>query len=398
MKKYFLSAFAAMLLFACDSTTQSHEGHNHTEGESCASETEHNHEGEEAAKADEHAHAEGITLSPEQAAELGVEWREVAPQQFVAAIHTSGTIQATPGDEASVVATTSGIVSFAGKRTVVGTAIGKGASLLTINSSELTDDNLSMRIADARATLSKAQNDYKRIELLYVDQLVTAAQMEEAKLNLTMANQALETLTKNTKGGNTKNVTSTIGGYLTSLSVKDGDYVTQGQLLATVSSSRTVVLKADLPSRFFDKVSLINSANFSTPYNSQTYDIAQMGGKILAAAHTTVDYTLPIRFEIENRAGLVAGSVVDVYLKTVAVQNAIAVPVTALTEEQGGFYVYLKTCVDTYEKRAVRVGDSNGIESQILSGLNVGETVVTKGAYFVRLASMSAAIPDGHNH
>jgi multidrug efflux pump subunit AcrA (membrane-fusion protein) len=43
------------------------------------------------------------------------------------------------------------------------------------------------------------------------------------------------------------------------------------------------------------------------------------------------------------------------------------------------------------------VGVDNGNEVQILSGLKEGDRVVTKGAYQVKLASASNAIP-AHNH
>lgn len=394
-----VSALAA-LLFSCGNSTPAdpHAGHNHAPGEHPTEEVDphagHNHGDEPQQTITESE----IVLAPEQAAELGVESAKIEPGEFTAAIHTSGMIEATPTDDASIVATTSGIVSFGGRQTVVGLPINKGTTLLSISSTELTDGNLNTQIADAQAELTKAKSEFTRIESLYQEQLATAAQMEQAHLSLATAEQAVKRLTRNIGSSGNKSINSPIGGYITSLLVKDGDYVNQGQLIASVSSSRTVVLKADLPARHFDKLGSINSANFSTPYDGKIYDIAQMDGKKLATARTATDYSLPVRFEIENRTGIVAGSVVDVYLKTATVHNIISVPTTALTEEQGAFYVYVKLDEECYVKRAVRLGDSNGLQRVILSGLNAGETVVTKGAYFVRLASMSSAIPDGHNH
>ena len=89
---------------------------------------------------------------------------------------------------------------------------------------------------------------------------------------------------------------------------------------------------------------------------------------------------------------------VDVFLKTATKPNTIVIPVISITEEQGAFFVYLKTCTDTYEKRPVRLGANNGIDIEVVDGVKKGDVVVTRGAYFVRLASMSTAIPDGHNH
>ena len=74
-------------------------------------------------------------------------------------------------------------------------------------------------------------------------------------------------------------------------------------------------------------------------------------------------------------------------------------PVSALTEEQGAYFVYLKLDESCYRKQEVRPGESNGARTEILSGLNPGDEVVTEGAYNVKLASASNVIPaHTHNH
>ena len=51
-----------------------------------------------------------------------------------------------------------------------------------------------------------------------------------------------------------------------------------------------------------------------------------------------------------------------------------------------------------FEKREVKIGQTDGVRTEILSGLKTGECVVTVGAYQVKLAASSSAIPEGHNH
>lgn len=72
-------------------------------------------------------------------------------------------------------------------------------------------------------------------------------------------------------------------------------------------------------------------------------------------------------------------------------------PVSALTEDQGVFYVYLKLDENCYRRQEVSTGESDGDNIEILSGLKPGDTVVTKGAIHVKLASAGKAIP-GHTH
>ena len=51
-----------------------------------------------------------------------------------------------------------------------------------------------------------------------------------------------------------------------------------------------------------------------------------------------------------------------------------------------------------FEKREVKIGQTDGVRTEIVEGLKAGETVVAKGAYQVKLAASSSVIPEGHNH
>ena len=70
----------------------------------------------------------------------------------------------------------------------------------------------------------------------------------------------------------------------------------------------------------------------------------------------------------------------------------------ALTEEQGIYFVYLQIAEEEFVKREVGIGESDGKNVRILSGLKEGERVVVKGAYQVKLASSSSVLPEGHSH
>jgi len=88
---------------------------------------------------------------------------------------------------------------------------------------------------------------------------------------------------------------------------------------------------------------------------------------------------------------------VEVWLVGGVRHNVLTVPTTAITEEQGVKFVYIKERMGHYEKREVTTGGSDGELTEITSGLNGGESVVTKGAIHVKLAAASNAIP-AHNH
>ena len=129
------------------------------------------------------------------------------------------------------------------------------------------------------------------------------------------------------------------------------------------------------------------------------HELGALSGKLLSAGKSASDNTffIPVTFEFDNKGNVIPGSFVEVYLISSPMEQVISVPVSALTNEMGYFYVYKQLDAEGYQKQEVQVGASNGKEVQILNGIQPGDRIVTKGAYQVKMASASAAIP-GHTH
>jgi len=61
--------------------------------------------------------------------------------------------------------------------------------------------------------------------------------------------------------------------------------------------------------------------------------------------------------------------------------------------------VFVQTAGETFLRRPVKIGVRNGGMVQVKEGLQAGDRVVTKGAYLIRLSTMSSAVPaHGHVH
>jgi len=105
-----------------------------------------------------------------------------------------------------------------------------------------------------------------------------------------------------------------------------------------------------------------------------------------------------VYFSFDNNGLVVPGAYAEIFLIGSVRQNAIIVPIDAIIEQQGKYYVYVRLDDECYEKRLVSVGMSNGREIEILSGLNIDENVVVHGAIIVKLAESSGAVPEGHSH
>ena len=145
----------------------------------------------------------------------------------------------------------------------------------------------------------------------------------------------------------------------------------------------------------------ITGANFTTAYSGRTYSTSELGGRLLSIGRSQNEgqYYMPVSFSIKNASDLIPGAFAEIWLLCGEKDNVITVPVSALTEEQGLYFVYLKLDGQCYRKQEVTPGASDGQRTEILKGLATGDNVVIKGAYNVKLASASNAIPaHTHNH
>jgi multidrug efflux pump subunit AcrA (membrane-fusion protein) len=110
--------------------------------------------------------------------------------------------------------------------------------------------------------------------------------------------------------------------------------------------------------------------------------------------------TLPMTFAFDNRAfGLPIGQAVFLHLLMDNAALRPVVPAAAVVDDAGRPIVFVQRAGETFERRPVRLGARDGDLVQITDGVSPGERVVTRGAYLVRLASLSTSVPaEGHVH
>lgn len=390
-KIIFMGALGLFLLGSCNSKSgESHEGHNHeTEG--------HNHEaeGHDHEHGEESAHGSNeIILPPAKAQAAGVEVSVVEPGTFHQVIKTSGQVMAAQGDESVAVATVAGVVSFKGK-VIEGMSVSKGAPLVILSSKNMADGD---PVQKARIAYEVSKKEYERMKALVGNKIVSEKEFAQAEQIYENARISYEAVAKNHSASG-QAVVSPISGYVKNLLVKEGDYVAVGQPLVSVTQNRKLFLRADVSEKYYPYLSTIGSANFCTPYNNKVYTLKELDGRMLSYGKASGEngYYVPITFEFDNKGDVIPGAFVEVYLLSTPMEGVISLPHTALTEEQGSFFAYLQLDEEGYKKQPVILGADNGESVQILSGIKAGDRVVTQGAYQVKLASATNAIP-AHSH
>lgn len=333
-----------------------------------------------------------IVLKPADAERFGVYTQMVKPQQFNEVVKVSGQIVSEPSNESVVSAQSSGIVSFV-NGVVEGRDVAKGSVLATVSAKGMVggDANESAKIA-----YEAAKRELERITPLHKDGIVTTKDYNAAKQLYELAQAAY-----NANSGCGSTAVAATSGVITQLLVKQGEYVEAGSPIATISGNVRLTLRADLPEKYYNLLSTITTANFRTSYSPEVISLSELNGKKVStssvAASSQPGY-IPVYFTFDNNGMAVPGAFVEVYLIGSTRNNVIVLPIDAVTEQQGKFYVYVKLDEECYEKRLVTLGQTNGGEVEILSGLSRKDEVVSRGAIIVKLAEASGVVPEGHSH
>jgi RND family efflux transporter MFP subunit len=341
-----------------------------------------------------------ISYLKEQAWKVEFANAPVQKETIYDVVKATGEILSAPGDEVTVAAKSNGIVKFTGNTNVTGSPVRAGQAMFSITGGEIPAENVAAAKQSARAELTTAQSELSRASALIKDKLITQGEFQAAKLRYQNAQIALGNLNRNYSAGG-KTLSSPINGFIKNIMVSEGQFVTSGQPLATITKNQRLLLRADVSLKDAGRISTVQEANFTIIQNKLTYNTKALNAKLLSIAKTTGDNTpyIPVHFQIDAKPGIIPGSFAEVYLKTVPIYNALVIPASALIEEQGNFYVYVQTEGESFQKRELKLGANDGEKVQVLSGLSEGERVVTKGGYQIKLAQASGALPaHGHEH
>src|ERR1700744_3616090 len=246
---------------------------------------------------------------------------------------------------------------------------------------QLAKDQASL--AQARADLARFTqlNQQKSIaEQTYVDQKVTV-QQDEAAVKSDKANIAQFDLDLAYC-----HITAPVAGRVGLRLVDPGNYVTQSSSpgIVTITTIKPTTVQFTVPQNALNKVlqrfgsgAKLAGTAFSSDNSKQiaTGTLYALGNQMATATGTV---TLRATFPNDDEA-LFPNEFVNVTLLVVALRKAVLVPTPAVQSGAPGDYVYLVNEDQTVSVHKVALGPSDGKNTVILSGLSVGQTVVTDG-------------------
>ena len=322
-------------------------------------------------------------------------------EPFGQVIKTTALVKSSQGSEVVVSAKTSGIVLFNSGVVLEGLDVSAGQSLFTISGGNMVDNNISVKYAEAKSNYEKAEADYERAKELAKDKIVSEKDLLSAKNQYDNTKAVYDNLNKNFNASG-QTITSPQSGFIKQVFVKNGTYVEAGQPVAVVSQNKSLVLSADVPSKYASVLANIKTANIRTISDNRSYSLEQLNGKVLSfgKAANSDNYLIPVALQIENNGSIISGSYVELYLKTFSSNQTLAVPTTSLLEEQGNFFVWVQVTPELFEKREVFIGGTDGMSTEIKKGIAANERIVSRGAMLIKLAQATGSLDahSGHVH
>lgn len=312
-------------------------------------------------------------------------------------IKTSGELVPAPGDEITYTAIAPGKVKFNSSYALEGVTISKNKRVLTITPSGI-ENNLTAIYHQAKAEFEKDKSNYERAQKLLAKDYLSKKEFDVIKAEYITAKTNFDAISKdyNPQG---QQVKSKCSGYIKELYVKEGEYVEAGTKLFTIAKNKKILVRADVSQKYYSKLKDVNSASFRSPHSAFFYDTDFLNGKKIAfgKTHSTSSHFVPVYFEVDNDVDVLPGSFIEIILRSASKHAAVLIPREALIEEFGSFAVFVQTSAEYFEKREVQLGTFDGFYYEIIKGLKPGERVVTKGAFQVKMASMSGSAP-AHTH
>lgn len=365
---------------------------------------------------------EGVSFLKEQQWKILSKTEPVTKRRLVERLRVAARVRAKPGLSATITAPVSGqLVAAAGQTLPYPGQRVEAGQLLALLKPNFSEAAARVVAADAEFTTAKAalaqtEAAYERTKKLAAEQAKSPRELQEAELAYQSAkarySAAAELLATFKQAGGTTSpdapllmeLRAPIAGVLNSVAAGPGEVVAANQLVFTVLNPETIWIEASIPESGVARLSQAKDATVELPGERGRFmGITGDGRGQLLSLGLEVDAatrTVPLLYETANREGQFRiGQNVTLHVETARVDEAVAVPESALVEEGDQLVAFVQVSGETFEKREIKAGIRDTGFVQVLAGLTEGERVVTKGAYAIRLSSISGVIPaHGHAH
>lgn len=180
-------------------------------------------------------------------------------------------------------------------------------------------------------------------------------------------------------------VRSPIDGVITDRPLYVGDLAVANQPILTVMDTSTLVAKAHIPQSEASQLKMGDTAEIkATGLQGPVKARVSLISPALDPGSTTIEVWVETR---DPKSNLKPGMTVKVEITSKTIKEAVIVPTDAVFKnDDGSYFVMLAGADQKAHKESVQAGIRNTERTQVVSGVEEGDSVITSGGY---------ALPDG---
>ena len=358
------------------------------------------YESASAAPAPEGGAAE-ISYAKEQQWETAFGVAKARERSIRRSIDAPGTIEPVAGQFAQVSAPVSGLTPARANLDMPapGDRVREGQTLALLSPSGGAGS-----YADLKGRVERLEREVRRAERLVEAEAIPRKRLVEAQHDLDLARAALESMGGGTAAGETAaddgftyRLKAPIRGRVQERHLAPGSRVEVGTVLYTIVDPSRVWIRLRVPAEHASAVEQATGAVFTVEGSDTRHEARRV---VSTGASIDPDTrTLPVRLEAANPTGaLKIGMMADARLFLADTQAGVAIPNAAIQTEDGQPVAYVQTGGESFERRPLELGPTDGQYTLVERGVEADEPVVTAGAYQVYLASLGSSQMGGHGH
>jgi HlyD family secretion protein len=233
-----------------------------------------------------------------------------------------------------------------------------------------------MKIVEEQYNSAKSSYEVTKSKIIPENVEAAEAQLRQAQAAYAIASDQLDNTI----------IKSSLTGVVASKNVSEGDLVGSTGIAMSVIDISSMVVEVNVPENYINKIKVNDSVDVLVKAASER----PFEGSIVSVSPTADARTMgyPVKVQIHNDGGLLKGGMfAEINLVTGRAENALAVPISSLIDEDGRKIIYV---VDgnRARKREVKTGCSNDRFVQVIKGLQYNERVVVKGQNFLQDGSI----------
>lgn len=255
---------------------------------------------------------------------------------------------------------------------IEGAAVSKGDLLVKINDAEL---QAQLRRAESKVKVAE-DKEFRQRSLL--DRNLISQEEYDNTFNELNSSKADYDLIK--AQIDKTEIRAPFSGIVGLRSVSEGSFVSTTTVIARLQNLSNLKVDFSIPERYSNMVRVGDKLDFRISGNNDYYTAT------VYAIEPRIDpstRTLQIRAMCSAYRDLIPGAFANVQLRLKETPDAILVPSVAIVPELKGQRVYLFKD-GTVVPQNVEIGIREETRVQILSGLNIGDTVITSGILQIR--------------